>query len=277
MAPPSSSPLRSAKSPRRPKSEYEIQTVTNALRVLEAFREAESEELGVTELSRLLSLHKNNVFRLLATLEGRGYVEQMDSECYRLGVSCQDLGHTFAHGRDLARHGRQVLEALVPATGESAHLGALLDLEVTHLDGEQSDQLVLSRLRVGQRMPLHCTALGKVLLAAAGPDAWDRFEKECAPGGELPSHTATTITDRDKFFDHLQSVAGEGVALDLEECVPGLSCVAAPVLDASGRTIAALSVSAPSFRVPEETLRQKLAPLVIQAAGQLSARLGFHG
>jgi DNA-binding IclR family transcriptional regulator len=255
-----------------------IQTVTNALRVLEAFRESESEELGVTELSRLLSLHKNNVFRLLATLEERGYVEQMEnSERYRLGVACQDLGHSFARRRDLARHGRQVLEALSVATGESAHLGALLDLEVTHLDGEQPDQLVLSRLRVGQRMPLHCTALGKVLLAAAGPDAWDRFEREFAPKGELPSHTATTIIDRDKFLDHLQSVAGEGFALDLEECAAGLSCAAAPVLDASGRTIAALSISAPSYRVPEEILRQELLRQVIQAADQLSARLGYHG
>ncbi len=269
MAPPQK-PLR------RSKSEYVIQTVTNALRLLEAFREAE--ELGVTELSRRLSLHKNNVFRLLATLEERGYVEQKaESDRYRLGLRCQDLGHSFARGSGLARHGRQMLETLVNATGESAHLAALLDLEVAHLDGEACDQPILSNLRKGQRLPLHCTALGKVLLASAGEEIWQEYDKRFAAKGELPRFSASTLVDRDKFFDHLKGVAGAGFALDLEECHPGMVCAAAPVLDASGRTVAALSVSAPSSRVDEDALLRELAPVVIHAAEQLSGRLGYHG
>ncbi len=266
MAPPPS------KLPRRPKSEYVIQTVVNALRLLETFSEVE--ELGVTDLSRRLSLHKNNVFRLLATLEERGYVEQLeDTDRYRLGSRCLELGHSFSRGRSLARHGRGELERLAEMSGETAHLGALRDLRVTHLDGEQPNQLVLTGLRVGQRLPLHCTALGKVLLATAGADVWERFDRECAPDGELPRHTPGTITDRDKFFDHLQTVAGEGLALDVEECAEGMRCVAAPVYDAAGRTVAALSISAPAFRVNEEDLRQRLAPLVTDAAERLTARL----
>ncbi len=265
MAPPT-------KLPRRPKSEYVIQTVINALRLLEAFREAE--ELGVTELSRRLSLHKNNVFRLLATLEERGYVEQMaDTDRYRLGARCLELGHAFSRGRDLARHARAELERLAEASGESVHLGALQDLQVSHLDGERSDQPVLTGLRVGQRLPLHCTALGKVLLATAGSEVWERFDRECARDGELPRHTTVTITDRDKFFDHLRGVAGEGFALDLEECVEGMCCVAAPVYDASDRVAAAVSISVPAFRVSEDALRQHFAPLAIEAAERLSARL----
>ena len=265
MAPPT-------KLPRRPKSEYVIQTVVNALRLLEAFREAE--ELGVTDLSRRLSLHKNNVFRLLATLEECGYVEQRtDTDRYRLGVRCLELGHAFSRGRDLARHARVELESLAEVSGETAHLGALRDLEVCHLDGEQPDQLVMTSLRWGQSLPLHCTALGKVLLAAAGPEVWERFERECAPDGKLPRHTPATIVDRDKFFDHLQRVAGEGLALDIEECAEGLCCAAAPVYDVTGRTVAALSISAPAFRIGEDELREQIAPLVVEAAERLSARL----
>lgn len=260
------------KLPRRPKSEYVIQTVVNALRLLETFREAE--ELGVTDLARRLSLHKNNVFRLLATLEERGYVEQMaDTDRYQLGVRCLELGHAFSRGPDLARHARVELEGLAEATGESAHLGVLRDLEVCHLVGERAERLVLTSLRVGDRLPLHCTALGKVLLAAAGSEVWERFDRERAPGGELPRQTAATIVDRDKFFDHLQRVAGEGLALDIEECAEGLCCAAAPVCDAAGRTVAALSVSAPAFRVGEDEMRAQLAPLVVEAAERLSARL----
>ena len=133
---------------------------------------------------------------------------------------------------------------------------------------------MLSGLRVGQRLPLHCTALGKVLLAHAGSDVWERFDRECAPQGELSRHTSDTITDRDKFFDHLRGVAGEGFALDLGECAEGLVCAAAPVRDASGRVIAALSVSAPAFRIAEDELREQLAPRVVEAAERLSGRLG---
>ena len=102
---------------RRSKSDYVIQTVTNALRVLEAFRD--KEELGVTELSRRLGLHKNNVFRLLATLEDKGYVEQCaDSDRYQLGVRCLELGYTYGRSGGLLRHARGILEDLARVTGK---------------------------------------------------------------------------------------------------------------------------------------------------------------
>ena len=90
---------------KRSKSDYVIQTVTNALRVLEAFRD--KEKIGVTELSRRLGLHKNNVFRLLATLQLHGYVEQRaDSDRYGLGGGCLDLGQSFLRSRALLRKER---------------------------------------------------------------------------------------------------------------------------------------------------------------------------
>jgi DNA-binding IclR family transcriptional regulator len=258
---------------RRSKSDYVIQTVTNALRVLEEFRY--DEELGVTELAKRLGLHKNNVFRLLATLEQMRFVEQeAENERYRLGTACLGLGQAFSRTRTLTRVARASVEGLAEATGETAHLGVLDGFEVVHLDGEAASQVVGTRVRTGERLPVHASALGKALLACGDPSEWERMDREWIRGGALPAATAATITDRDKFFEHLRGVAVMGFALDIEECAPGLCCVAAPVRDAKGRVIAALSVSAPVFRVGVDEMHARLVPAVTGAAQELSRRLG---
>jgi DNA-binding IclR family transcriptional regulator len=259
---------------RRSKSSYVIQTVANAFRLLEEFGGVDA-ELGVTELSNRLNLHKNNVFRLLATLEQQGYVEQCaQTERYRLGRGCLALGQAFADTRSLVRFARPLLAKLAEETRESAHLGVLSGYEVVHLDGERPEQLVGTSLRTGQRLAAHCTALGKALLAGKSAQALAQLDKERVRAGKLVAHTPATITDRDKFFEHLRTVASQGWALDLEECATGLCCVAAPVYDASGAVIAALSVSAPVFRVSETRIHDEVMPRVIAAANELSLRLG---
>lgn len=258
---------------RRQKSDYVIQTVTNALRLLEEFRYAE--QLGVTALARRLGLHKNNVFRLLATLEEAGFVEQIaDNESYRLGTACLELGQAFARTRTLSRLARAALEALTRDTRETTHLGVLDGFEVVHLDGEPACQQVVSRVRRGERLPAHSSALGKALLACGDPAEWERVDRDWIRGGELAALTPATITDRDKFFEHLRNAAGGGYALDLEESAEGLCCAAAPVRDASGKVIAALSISAPAFRAGPVVLHDHLVPAVTAAAHDLSRRLG---
>ncbi|HEU4429900.1 MAG TPA: IclR family transcriptional regulator C-terminal domain-containing protein, partial [Myxococcota bacterium] len=114
-----------------------------------------------------------------------------------------------------------------------------------------------------------------VLLAGKSPVALAQLDKDRVRAGKLIAHTPATIVDRDKFFEQLRTVASQGWALDLEECARGLCCVAAPVHDAAGRVIAALSVSAPVFRVSESRIHDEVAPRVIGAAGELSLRMGF--
>jgi DNA-binding IclR family transcriptional regulator len=250
-----------------------IQTVTNALRLLEEFRYAE--QLGVTALARRLGLHKNNVFRLLATLEQMGFVEQVaDNESYRLGTACLEIGQALGRTRTLTRLARSVLERLARDTQETAHLAVLKGFEVVHLDGEPAQQLVASRLRLGERLPAHASALGKAILACGDPAEWERVDRDWIRGGELPAITEATITDRDKFFEHLRSAAGVGFALDLEESAAGLCCAAAPVRDAGGCVVGALSVSAPAFRASPEVMHERLVPAVTAAAHDLSRRLG---
>ena len=256
------------------KSEYAIQTVTNALRLLEAFHE--EDELGVSELSRRLALHKNNVFRLLATLEQAGYIEQSTrSERYRLGASCLRLGQAFGCSHTLLRRARPILREISSKLGETSHVAVLRDFEVVHLDGDQPQGLLMTSLRVGQRLPVHCTALGKVLLGCAGKRVHESYDREGIAGRPLVARTQATIVDRDKLFEHLRSVASQGFALDLEECERGLACVAAPVLDASGGICAALSISAPAARLDEDALLREIVPLVTSAAERLSQELGY--
>ena len=258
---------------KRPKGEYAIQTVSNALSLLEAF--AEEDELGVTELSRRLDLHKNNVFRLLATLEQAGYVEQCArTDRYRLGARCLELGRSFARNRGLLRQARPLLEELAEETGEAAHLGVLRDLEVVHLDGVVADRLVQTGLRVGRRLPVHCTALGKALLGCAPKGVLESYDRQIASAGRLEVRTRATVTDPAKLREALREVGAQGFAMDQEECETGLACVAAPVFDAGGRAVAALSVSGPSFRLLPELMQTKLVPLVVAVAERLSQGLG---
>lgn len=256
----------------RAKSEYAIQTVTNALRVLEAFET--DEQLGVTELARRLHLHKNNVFRLLATLEESRWVEQTDAELYRLGPSCLRIAQSFSRTRLVTRHARPTLAALCRETGETTHLGVLRDFEVIHLDGEQAHGMICGALRVGERLPSHCTALGKVLLACGPKGTLEAYDRDVVAKQGIAARTEATIVDRDKLIEHLRRVAAQGFALDVEECERGMSCAAAPIIDAGGRLVGALSVSGPAFRLDSETLESRIVPLLLAAGAELSRVLG---
>jgi DNA-binding IclR family transcriptional regulator len=257
----------------RAKSEYAIQTVANALRVLEAFET--DEILGVTELAKRLDLHKNNVFRILATLEERDWVEQCaETERYRLGSVCLRLGHAFGRARSLTRHGRVAMEALSRETGETAHLAVLRGFEVVMLDGVQSKGPLVTGLHLGGRLEPHCTAVGKVLIACGDPATLERYDRDVAAGAELRRSTERCITDRDKLIEHLQQVRVQGYALDLEECAPGVVCVAAPVYDATSTLAAAIAISAPASRVDRAKLEGDLRLRVTAAATSVSRRLG---
>lgn len=280
-----------AKSSSKPKSDYAIQTVMNAFRMLEVFDGAVA--IGVSDVARSLGLHKNNAFRLLATLEIAGYIQQSsDSELYHLGPRCLELAHAFARNHPFASLARPVLEDLVAETGETAHLGVLRDGhgggEVAHLDGVVPSQLLLTGSRVGERLPAHCTAMGKVLLVgllerAVSPsprsEATGRRTgvAQPAPGigqWKLERFTDATITDGAKLLDEIRAGQLRGYAVDLEEYAPGLHCVAAPVRDASERVVAAISLSGPSQRLTREGVHAEGARAVAEAAHRLSMALG---
>lgn len=256
---------------KKEKSEYIIQAVSHALDLLEQFHD-DVDELGVTELSKRLKLHKNNVFRLLATLESRNYIEQNKvTENYRLGLKTLELGQTFIKQMGLLRQSRPVLESLVQRCNETTYVAILKEFHIIYLDVVETDLTVRVVPRVGARLPAYCTAAGKVQIAYMTDEELANFLPK-----EMKRYTPNTVVDREELKKHLAQVAKQGYAIDNEELDVGVKCVGAPIRDYTRRIIGAVSISGPSMRFSDDRLEKELIPLVIQASEEISSKLGYH-
>jgi DNA-binding IclR family transcriptional regulator len=255
---------------RREKSNYIIQSVFHALDVLEQFVD-DTEELGVTDLSKRLKLHKNNVFRLLATLESRGYIEQNRStENYRLGVRCLQLGQTYVRHMGLLRQAAPILVELVRQARETAYLGILRRGGVVPVQVVEADRPVRIVSQIGEVLPLHCTAAGKVLLAAQTEEDMRGLLPDT-----LPKFTERTPVERATLNQQLKTVASNGFAIDMGEHQDDVRAVATPVRDYASAVVGTLALVGPAYRFQAERIDKELAPLVVKAGRHLSGRLGF--
>jgi DNA-binding IclR family transcriptional regulator len=256
---------------RREKTNYIIQSVSHALDVLEQFS-GDQDELGVTELSKRLKLHKNNVFRLLATLESRGYIEQNKaSENYRLGIRCLELGQTYVARMGLLRQARPIIEALSRSANETVFVAVLRKNHVIPLDAVEAQQPVRMTARVGEALPLHCTAAGKVQLAHI-PDADLR---DTLTAG-LERFTDHTIVDQNALQQQLKRVLDLGYAVEIGEHISDVHSTAVAIRDYTRNVVGSLAVSGPAHRMGTERISKEIAPLVQQAGRELSTRLGFN-
>jgi IclR family KDG regulon transcriptional repressor len=255
---------------KKEKSTYIIQTVSHALDLLEQFHGHEA-ELGVTELSKRLALHKNNVFRLLATLESRNYIEQNRSTGnYRLGLKNLELGQAMIRQMGLQRRAKPVLEALTARLNETSYVAILKDSYIVYLDAVESAQPVRVVPRLGAWLPAFCTAAGKVHLADLSAT-----ELPLHLPAELQRYTPHTITDLGELQRQLQLVAEQGYAIDDEELDEGVRCVSAPIRDCTGRVVGALSISGPAMRFGDERLAAELIPQIKSSSAEISQRLGY--
>lgn len=250
-----------------------VKAVDHAFDVLEAFS-GEEEELGVTELSKGLGLSKNNVFRLLATFESKGYIEQnKKTENYRLGLKVFELGEIYRHQSGLLKQARPILKELVAECDESAYLAILRGPELIYLDMVDTSQPIKVISRVGLRVPAYCTAIGKAQLAYETEDEIEKvFE-----GVTLQKFTKTTITSLDKLKEELKKVAAQGYSVDNEEYEREIRCVGVPVRDYTRRVVAGICISGPSFRMSPERVEKELVPLVKEAGRKISQKLGYTG
>ncbi len=257
---------------RKAKSEYIVQTVDRALDILESFN-YQQEELGVTELARKLGLHKNKVFRLLASLECRGYIEQdQKSGNYRLGLKTFEVASVFLNHLGLRRQARPLLEELVAKCNETAYLAVIDGSDVIYVLMHETTHTVRVIPRLGQRLPAHCTASGKVQLAF---ESEDRLQ-QLFGGRTLEKLTPTTITDFAALREHLAQVTRQGFAVDNEELEEGVCCVAAPVRDYSHKVVAGVGLSGPVSRFGADRIREEMAPLVKETGAKISQRLGYE-
>jgi IclR family KDG regulon transcriptional repressor len=250
---------------------WQLTSVRNAARLLKEFSRADR-ELGPSELARRLGLGTSTVHRLLATLADERLLERGRTPgSYRLGLAVHDLGAAVAPHVDLHEAAMPAMATLRHDTGETVQLAVLDGLESVYIERLESPHTVRIFARVGTRLPAPTTSTGKVLLAALPPDELDLRLRDWRP----ERHTPHSIVDPAVLRRRLRDVAARGWAENREESRVGVLSVGAPVRDADGAVIAALSVAAPTARAGADTLR-RIRARVVEAADIVSRRLGHR-
>lgn len=244
-------------------------SATKAFAILEYLAGAVSpKDLGV--ISADLHMNKSTTYRFLATLCSLGYVIQNpENSRYGLGPKIVWLSSKFLEGIDLRALARPFLETLVEKSRETVHLAILDNYEVAYIDKVDGFQPVKMASQTGGRMPAHSTGLGKALLAHLDEFHWWEYIKNIG----LKAYTPNTIHDPDTFIDHLRLTRERGYAIDNSENEKGIRCIAVPVFDHTGQTIAAISISGWSLTMTPNR-DAELAQLAKQVACELSERLG---
>jgi DNA-binding IclR family transcriptional regulator len=246
-----------------------LSSVANSIRLLTSFS-GEEDELGITTLAGRLRLAKSTVHRLAATLTSAGFLEQnAENGKYRLGVALFELGALVRRRMDVANEARPKLRELLEKTGETVQLGIIDHYSVLYVYEMESPRAIRMAAAVGGRAPLHCTAVGKVLLAFQSADYVQQFLER-----GLAQYTPKTLTRRDAVLGMLKEVRQGEHAVDDEESEGGLRAIAAPVRNHTGAVIAALGVAAPLQRMSKKAM-QACVPSVIETANAVSSRLGY--
>ncbi|MGH3470817.1 MAG: IclR family transcriptional regulator [Nocardioidaceae bacterium] len=246
-----------------------VQSVDRAVMILEIL--ARSGEVGVTELAKELGVHKSTAFRLVAALERRDLVEQYEGRGkYRLGIGILRLAGATTSRLDLVQESRGIAKQLAQTSGETVNIAVLSDGAALYMDQVAGSSALQPHNWVGQRIPLHATSNGKVLLSGLD-DA--EVERQVPT---LRSYTANTITTSASLIRELEEVRRRGYAMAIDELEIGLTAVAAPIRNAHGDVLASMSVSGPTFRLDARTVSQ-LSDLVMSSADDVSRRLGWRG
>lgn len=248
-----------------------LSSVTNALRVLEYL--VEEGEAGVSEISRALDLTIGTVYRMVSTLSALGYVEQNPTNRrYNPGPKIPTLARHMTGGQDFVALARPHLERLMVQSGETVNLAVLRETEVVYIDRAVTNQPVGVSVRIGSRVPVYCTGLGKAMMAFQPEEVMQAY-LDLLPGMEATAYAAPPAPG--DFAEVLQDVRRNGFAEDRNEFSADIACVAAPILDAAGTAKAAISVAVLSSRASDRL--DDIAPLVKEAAKELSELLQLTG
>lgn len=247
-------------------------TVNRALRVLAEIG-SEPEGVTATELANRTDVNRVTVHRILAAFKAHGFVRQpVPGGPYRLGFKFLDLAERVLADVDAAQVAYPLLEELAERSGETCHLAMLDGATAVYVAKVESPQAVRLVSRIGKRVPLYCTSLGKAVLAACEPEVAEPL----LDAQSFERVTATTITSKEALLEDLDAIRARGYSIDLGENEDGVRCVGAAVMGRNGRPFGAISISGPEWRTSEERLVE-LGDQVNQTARALSVQLGGRG
>jgi IclR family KDG regulon transcriptional repressor len=248
-----------------------IQSIERAFAILEEIAR-NRDGIALAELSRRVGLHNSTTFHLVKTMVSLGYIQQTsESKRYRVGRNLFTLAAGALHEIELAQVARPVLETLALRSGECSHFAVRSGDDIVVVAKTAGTGMFQVADQVGIVRPAHCTALGKVLLAALHPQQLERHLQT----RELRRFTPRTIIEHDALLREIEAVRGGGIAFDDGEFDPDARCVAVPVHNFTGQVAGAIGISAPMWRLTMQALQEK-TQLVREAAAELSRELGFE-
>ncbi|MBX0297289.1 IclR family transcriptional regulator [Haloarcula nitratireducens] len=251
-----------------PSQENTITATRTSFRVLEALKRLDG--AGVTAVATELDTAKSTVHNHLRTLEDEGYVT-CEGGTYRVSLRFLELGEYTRNRMDIYEKARPEVDSLAEETGEMANAAVEEHGEGVYITRAEGTQAVSVDTYAGKRVKLHCTALGKTILAQLPEQRVDAILETHG----LPKRTENTITDADELKDELGEIRDRGYAYDREERLPGLRCVAAPVVADDGNLIAALSVSGPTTRIKGDRFHEEIPELLRSSANVIEINLAY--
>lgn len=248
-----------------------IQSVERALKIMNLFDES-SPELKLTEICEKMDLHKSTVHSLLQTLVKHQYMEQNpENGKYKLGLKLVERGNFVVRTIDIRQVARPYLLDLSMKTGQTVHLGILNGQEGVYIDKIEGEDTIIRFSRVGKGIPLHTTAIGKVLLAFQEPKEIEKILENY----NFTKQTDYSITERDELLQQLDAVHQQGYAVDNQENELGVRCIATPLLNYDNKVVAGVSVSTLTSRVDDEQL-EKYIKMLKQTGREISKKLGYR-
>ena len=247
---------------------YIINSTVRTLDMLEYL--AKVDEASVSEMSNQFKVNKSTAHRFLASMKYRGFLTQNeDNQKYKLSFKLFEIGNSVVSRLNIHDVARPIMDKLCQKTGETINLGVVDQSEVVYISKSVSSNSLRMDSPIGGRDPVYCTGLGKSILAFKSNETIRRYISE----NQFIERTSNTITDIEAFYEELVIIKEKGYALDREEIILGLCCIAAPIFNQERDPIAAISISVPKIRL-KETGIEFYALDVLQASQQISMGMG---
>lgn len=246
-----------------------INSVIKAIKILNCFS-AEEPKLSLAEISRRLDMPKSTVHNLLNTMLSEGFIERADRDTYALGTAIIRLSQSVRVNVELRDRAAPLLRELADKTDESVYLTVLDSGHALYIYAIESSKRLLARSAVGDRAHLHCTSVGKAMMAFLAEDEVQGIVEQ----SDLPAFTEHTITDHEALYKDLRQTRHRGYAIDNQEHELHTYCIGAPILDAYGQVIGACSISGNESAILDSRI-DDLAHSVMYTAENISRRMGF--
>ncbi|HTP45602.1 MAG TPA: IclR family transcriptional regulator C-terminal domain-containing protein [Casimicrobiaceae bacterium] len=262
--------MRRGRAPVKPAAPTaQVQSLTRGLSILEALAASDG-GLTLTDLAHRAQLPPSTTHRLLATLEKMGYVYQADDlGLWYIGLQAFRVGTTFLSSRDFVAQSHAYMHRLMEQAGETANLAILDGTEAVFIAQVQCHEMMRTLVKLGSRVPLHASGVGKAIFAALPDGQVDAILKVRG----LPRITENTIVATETMWAALRVIRQRGYSFDDEEHARSTRCVGAAVYDEHGEPLGAISVAGPSSRLVDERIRH-LGPVVAHVAEELTRHLG---